>query len=73
MSAIEKFSCDPIFSLIIFYCILYMDTNNGLRQMVAASIVIMAYPLLMDRKVWKYIDSLGLALNRIKCQTALPI
>lgn len=55
VSVIKKFSCDPIFSLIIFYCILYMDTNNGLRQMVASSLVIMSYPLLMDKKKWKYI------------------
>ena len=52
---IYKFSCDPIFSFIIFYCIIYMDTNNGLRQMVAASIVIMAFPLITDKKIWKYV------------------
>lgn len=50
---IKKFSCDPIFSCIIFYCVLYMDTNNGLRQMVAASIVILAFPLLLSKRIWK--------------------
>lgn len=70
VSAIEKFSCDPIFSLIIFYCILYMDTNNGLRQMVAASIVIMAYPLLMDRKVWKYIAFVLIVLLATQLHTS---
>ena len=52
VSTVYKFSCDPIFSLIIFYCVLYMDTNNGLRQMVAASIIMLAFPLLMDKKIW---------------------
>lgn len=51
---IKKYSCDPCFSMIIFFSILYMDTNNGLRQMVAASIVIFAMPLLTSKKIWKY-------------------
>ncbi len=55
VSLIKRYSCDPIFSLIIFFCILYMDTNNGLRQMVATSIIMLAFPLLTSKKIWKYI------------------
>lgn len=51
---IARYSCDPIFSMVIFFSILYMDTNNGLRQMVAASIIIFALPLLTGKKIWKY-------------------
>ena len=70
VSVVQKFSCDPIFSLLIFYCILYMDTNNGLRQMVAASIVIMAYPLLMDKKFWKYITFVLIVLLAMQLHTS---
>ena len=70
VSVVQKFSCDPIFSLIIFYCILYMDTNNGLRQMVAASIVIMACPLLMDKKIWKYITFVFIVLLAMQLHTS---
>ena len=55
LSMIYRFSCDPIFSAIIFFCILYMDTNNGLRQMVAAAILMLAFPLLLNKKIWQYI------------------
>lgn len=54
-ATIRRYSCDSIFSCIIFYCVLYMDTNNGIRQMVAASIVMLALPLLMSKSVWKYL------------------
>lgn len=55
VTIIKRYSCDPIFSLIIFFCILYMDTNNGLRQMVAASLIILVFPLLSEKKIWKYV------------------
>lgn len=70
---IQRFSCDPIFSSIIFYCILYMDTNNGLRQMVAASIMIMAYPLLMDKKIWKYIIYVILTLIAVQLHASASV
>lgn len=70
---IQKFSCDPIFSLIIFYCILYMDTNNGLRQMAAASILIMSYPLLMSKKLWKYIAYMIIALIAMQFHTSASV
>lgn len=73
VSVIQKFSCDPIFSLIIFFCVLYMDTNNGLRQMVAASIIIMAYPLLMDRRVWKYIVFVLIVLLAMQLHTSASV
>ena len=73
VSVIQKFSCDPVFSLIIFYCLLYMDTNNGLRQMVAASLVIMSYPLLMDRKVWKYIAFMFVVVVAMQLHTSASV
>lgn len=55
VTTIKRFSCDPIFSCIIFYCILYMDTNNGIRQMVAAAVLMLAFPLLLRKNVWGYL------------------
>lgn len=52
---IKKYSTDPLFSLILFFCLQYLDTNNGMRQMLAASIVIIAYHLLLQKKLWCYI------------------
>lgn len=73
VSVIQKFSCDPIFSLIIFYCILYMDTNNGLRQMVAASIIMMASPLLMENKIWKYVIYIAIILIAMQFHTSASV
>ena len=46
----HKYSADVAFSLLIYFCINYLDTNNGLRQFVAAGIVILAFPLLLKKK-----------------------
>lgn len=73
VTIIQKYSCDPIFSLIIFYCLLYMDTNNGLRQMVASSLIIMAYPLLMERKVSKYIEFAIVVLLAMQLHTSAMV
>lgn len=50
----HKYSADVAFSLLIYFCINYLDTNNGLRQFVAAGIVILAFPLLLKKKFIVY-------------------
>lgn len=51
---INKFSADVAFSLLIYFCINYLDTNNGLRQFVGAGLVILAFPLLLRKKYLLY-------------------
>lgn len=53
--SIKKFSCDPVFSLVIFFCLEYMDTNNGIRQMVASALCIVAFLLITENKMKNYI------------------
>ena len=49
----KKYSSNVLFSLFVYFCIGYMDTNNGLRQCFAASITTMAFPLLLSKRyVW---------------------
>lgn len=49
----KKYSSNALFSLFVYFCIGYMDTNNGLRQCFAASITMMAFPLLLSKRyVW---------------------
>lgn len=55
VSSIKRYSVDPVLSLLIYFCIMYMDTNNGLRQMVAAAIVVIGYRLLLKRKFSAYL------------------
>lgn len=52
---INNESHDVCFSLLIYYATIYMGTNNGLRQYVAAAILIFAFPLLENRQYIKYI------------------
>lgn len=53
--SIKRYSCDPVFSLIIFYCLEYMDTNNGVRQMVASALCIVAFLLITEKNIKNYI------------------
>lgn len=53
--SIKRYSCDPVFSLIIFYCLEYMDTNNGVRQMVASALCVVAFLLITEKKKENYI------------------
>lgn len=50
----KKYSADVIFSLFVYFCIGYMDTNNGLRQCFAASITMIAFPLLLSKRYILY-------------------
>lgn len=52
---IKRYTVDPVFSLVIYFCIEYMNTNNGLRQYVATAIVIFAFFLLEKRKLSSYL------------------
>ena len=45
----KKYSANVLFSLFVYFCIGYMDTNNGVRQCFAASITILAIPLLLNK------------------------
>lgn len=51
----KKYAEQPLFSLFLYYCLLFMDTNNGLRQMVAMAIVVLAFPLLEKKKYGWYV------------------
>lgn len=51
---IKLYSCDPVLSLMIYFCLSYLDTNNGLRQIVAASITLLAFPLLSKKNISSY-------------------
>ncbi|NLT13725.1 MAG: EpsG family protein [Clostridiales bacterium] len=50
-----KYSSDVCFSLLIYFSLTYLNTNNGLRQYVAAAITILAFPLLQRKKLSGYI------------------
>lgn len=50
MKSAQKYSEDACLSFFLYYCLIYLDTNNGLRQMVAAAIVVLALPLLERKK-----------------------
>ena len=55
VNSIQKYSEDIILSLWMFFCLNWLDTNNGLRQFGAASLVIIALPLLLNQEheVWR--------------------
>ena len=62
VSSIKRYSVDPVVSLLMYFCIIYMDTNNGIRQMVAAAVIIIGYRLLLKRKLSAYILYTAVAL-----------
>jgi transmembrane protein EpsG len=58
---IYRRSSDVCFSLLIYYSMIFLNTNNGLRQFVAAAITILAFPLMQEKKYIRYILSIILA------------
>ena len=51
---LNRYSKGPTLSLLIYFCYQFFVFNmSGLRQGVATSICMMAFPLLEDRKIWK--------------------
>lgn len=58
---IKDYSADVIVSLFLFFCLSYLDTNNGLRQMVAAAITMLAVPLLLKKRFFYYACCIAIA------------
>lgn len=50
MKSAQRYSEDACLSFFLYFCLLYLDTNNGVRQMVSAAIVILAIPVLLRKK-----------------------
>lgn len=59
---IKKYSSDPIFSILLFFFLQFMDTNNGMRQMLAAGLVIVGCTLALQRKWWGYLSFIALVI-----------
>lgn len=53
---IKKYSADVSFSVLIYFCLNFLDTNNGVRQFVAAGGVIFAFLrcLFPEKKNWLF-------------------
>lgn len=47
---ISQHSCDLPFSLFLMLCAVFIGTMNGLRQVLAATIIAIGWPLIRDRK-----------------------
>lgn len=50
----KKYSSDAIFSLAVYFCVNFMDTNNGVRQVFSSAIIMLAFPLLLNKKYILY-------------------
>ena len=50
VKVIRRYSEQVLFSLLLFFCLIYMDTNNGIRQMCASAILILGFPALEKKK-----------------------
>ena len=50
VNSIQKYSEDVTLSLWMYFCLNWLDTNNGLRQCNAAALTIIALPLLINQK-----------------------
>lgn len=59
---IKKYSSDPLMSLLLFFFLEFMDTNNGMRQMLAAGLAIIGYMFFLKRKWWGYLIFIGLII-----------
>ena len=57
----KRYSADVNWSLLIYFCLCYMDTNNGLRQYVAAGIMMLLFPMLKQKKYIYYLLGILLA------------
>ncbi len=55
MYTIGRYSRDVPFSLLLFLCVAYFGTMNGIRQVMAGAVLILALPWLRDRKLIPYI------------------
>lgn len=50
-----EYSEDTVLSLFIYFCLNFLDTNNGVRQCFSAGIIIFAFSLLKQKKYIRYI------------------
>lgn len=57
----KKYSEQALFSLFLYFCLMYLDTNNGLRQMVAMAIIMLAFPHLERGRYVQYLFFIFLA------------
>lgn len=54
VKVIRRYAEQVLFSLLLFFCLVYMDTNNGIRQMCAAALLILGFPALERKKYLTY-------------------
>lgn len=59
---IRKYSVDPLFSLLLFFFLQFMDTNNGMRQMLAAGLAMIGYTFAMKRTWSGYLIFIGFVI-----------
>ena len=57
----KEYSADVKWSLFIYFCLFFLDTNNGIRQYAAAAIVMLLFPLLVKKKYIMYALGIWLA------------
>ena len=52
---IKKYAFDLPFSLILYFFFSFLSDMNGIRQICGATIIMLAFPLLVQKKYFKYI------------------
>lgn len=70
---IKKYSSDPVLSLLLFFFLEFMDTNNGMRQMLAAGLAMIGYLFFLKRKWWGYLVFVGLVVLGMQLHTSVEI
>lgn len=70
---IKKYSSDPAFSLLLFFFLEFMDTNNGMRQMLSAGLAMIGYVFFLKRKWWGYLIFVGLVYLGMQFHTSVEI
>lgn len=70
---IKKYASDPVFSLLLFFFLEFMDTNNGMRQMLAAGLAMIGYVFFLKRKWWGYLIFVGLVVLGMQFHKSVEI
>lgn len=55
ITAVRKYSTDIAFSLMLLLCMDYITSLNGVRQVMAGALLLLAFPWVRDRKTVPYI------------------
>ncbi len=55
ITAVRKYSTDIVFSLMLLLCMDYISSLNGVRQVMAGAVLLLAFPWVRDRKTIPYI------------------